>query len=252
MNNHKNKKIYIADDELNIREAIKTFLENEGFLVETFENGDLLFEKFKKEIADLIVLDVMMPGSNGFNICIELRKISTVPIIMLTARDTDLDYATGLSLGSDDYLTKPFSPMSLVMKIKAIFRRIEYDKDENAHKAEVGELNFADISIDLNTKIVKLNNKVLELSPNEYNLLSFLIKNKDKAVSREEILNSVWDFNCEVETRAIDDTIRRLRKKISKSEVTIDTVWGYGFRLLIQQKKNKKEGKINVKEQPKH
>ena len=123
------KKIYIADDESNIRLAIKTFLENAGFLVEDFESGDLLMEAFKKDPSDLVILDVMMSGSNGFVICRELRKLSHVPIIMLTARDSDLDYATGLDLGSDDYIIKPFSPMALVMRVKAIFRRMEYDRE---------------------------------------------------------------------------------------------------------------------------
>ena len=122
------KRIYIADDETNIRLGIKTFLEGAGYIVEDFENGDLLLEAFSKTPADMVVLDVMMPGSNGFVICKKLRETSTVPIIMLTARDSDLDYATGLDLGSDDYLTKPFSPMALTMRIKAIFRRIEYEK----------------------------------------------------------------------------------------------------------------------------
>ena len=127
-----NKKIYIADDETNIRLAIKTFLENAGYEVEDFTTGDLLLERFNENPADLVVLDVMMPGSNGFVICKELRKISRVPIIMLTARDSDLDYATGLDLGSDDYLVKPFSPMALTMRIKAIFRRIEFERQTNA------------------------------------------------------------------------------------------------------------------------
>jgi len=122
------KKIYIADDETNIRVAIKTFLENAGYEVVDFENGDLLLAAFEENPADLVVLDVMMPGSNGFVVCKELRRKSAVPIIMLTARDSDLDYATGLDLGSDDYLIKPFSPMALVLKIKAIFRRMELDR----------------------------------------------------------------------------------------------------------------------------
>ena len=122
------KKIYIADDEANIRLGIKAFLENAGYSVDDFETGDLLMEAFSENPADLVILDVMMPGSNGFIVCKKLRKISHVPIIMLTARDSDLDYATGLDLGSDDYLTKPFSPMALVMRIKAIFRRIEYER----------------------------------------------------------------------------------------------------------------------------
>ena len=122
------KKIYIADDEKNIRSAIKTFLESAGYIVEDFETGDLLLAAFMESSADLIILDVMMPGSNGFVICKEIRKISHVPVIMLTARDSDLDYATGLDLGSDDYLTKPFSPMALTMRVKALFRRMDFDR----------------------------------------------------------------------------------------------------------------------------
>ncbi|MCL2365837.1 MAG: response regulator transcription factor [Oscillospiraceae bacterium] len=122
------KKIYIADDETTIRLAIKTFLENAGYTVEDFETGDLLLAAFNEQPADLVILDVMMPGSNGFVVCKALRKVSHVPIIMLTARDSDLDYATGLDLGSDDYLVKPFSPMALTMRIKAIFRRIEFER----------------------------------------------------------------------------------------------------------------------------
>ena len=133
------KKIYIADDETTIRLAIKTFLENAGYTVEDFETGDLLLAAFAESPADLVVLDVMMPGSNGFVVCKELRKQSHVPIIMLTARDSDLDYATGLDLGSDDYLVKPFSPMALTMRIKAIFRRIEFERQAHVGNGEPHE-----------------------------------------------------------------------------------------------------------------
>ena len=125
------KKIYIADDEYTIRMAIKQFLEKAGFDVEDFETGDDLLVAFEDNPSDLVVLDVMMPGSNGFVVCRELRSKSTVPIIMLTARDSDLDYATGLDLGSDDYLIKPFSPMALVKRVEAIFRRIEFEREKN-------------------------------------------------------------------------------------------------------------------------
>jgi DNA-binding response OmpR family regulator len=134
----KPKKIYIADDENSIRAAIKTFLENAGYIVEDFENGDLLLQAFAKNEADLVILDVMMPGSNGFVICKELRKISNVPIFMLTARDSDLDYATGLDIGSDDYLTKPFSPMALVMRVKALFRRLDFERQSYERDAVAG------------------------------------------------------------------------------------------------------------------
>ena len=133
------KKIYIADDEANIRAAIKTFLENAGYAIEDFETGDLLLEAFAENPADLVVLDVMMPGSNGFVVCKELRRTSRVPIIMLTARDSDLDYATGLELGSDDYLVKPFSPMALTMRVKAIFRRMEFERQAHTENGEADE-----------------------------------------------------------------------------------------------------------------
>lgn len=125
------KTIYIADDDDNIRLAIKAFLEKEDFKVEDFSTGDHLLERFNEEPSDFVILDVMMTGSNGFTILKALRAQSIVPIIMLTARDSDLDYATGLDLGSDDYFTKPFSPMELVMRVKAIFRRIEFEKQKN-------------------------------------------------------------------------------------------------------------------------
>ena len=228
------KKIYIADDEENIREAIKTFLQSDGYEVTAFENGDLLLESFRKEPADLVILDVMMPGSNGFAVCSEIRKNSIVPIIMLTARDSDLDYATGLSLGSDDYFTKPFSAMSLVMRVKAIFRRIEFEKQNSVHADDFCELIFGDITIDTKGKTAKTAGEELQLTPNEYNLLKYLIERNNQAVSRDELLESIWGYNTEIETRATDDTVRRLRKKLELSNVAIEAVWGFGFRLKVR------------------
>lgn len=231
--NEKSKRIYIADDETNIREGIKTFLENDGYVVSAFETGDALLAAFKLKSCDLIILDVMMPGSNGFTTCKELRTISTVPIIMLTARDSDLDYATGLSLGSDDYFTKPFSAMSLVMRVKAIFRRIEFDKANIVETNEIENLSLGNIIVNQNTKKVTCCDQQIDLTPNEFSLLSYLLKNNDKAVSRDELLENLWGINIEVETRVADDTVRRLRKKLVKSNVSVDTVWGFGFRLKV-------------------
>ena len=224
------KLIYIADDEDNIRNLVKTFLINDGYDVKDFPNGDLLLEEFNKKEADLVILDIMMPGSDGFEICTKLRKKSIVPIIMLTARDSDIDYITGLTLGSDDYFTKPFSPMSLVMRVKAIFRRIDF---ENNQRIDTCELRFGDITINQNNKIVTYNGNNIDLTPNEYNLLTYLFEHKERAVSRDELLNKVWGYNSEVETRAADDTVKRLRKKISCTNVLIETVWGFGFRLKV-------------------
>jgi DNA-binding response OmpR family regulator len=225
-----NELIYIADDETNIRDVVKSFLESEGYRVAAFEDGDQLLAAFQEEPCDLIILDIMMPGSSGFEVCREIRNKSTVPIIMLTARDSDLDYATGINLGSDDYFTKPFSAMSLVMRVKAILRRIEYER-AGSSKASDSILVYSDIEINLQSKQVMLAGKLVELTPNEFSLLSYLLENSDRAVSREELLNNIWGYTCEVETRAADDTVRRLRKKLTDGKAVIETVWGFGFRL---------------------
>lgn len=221
------KLIYIADDESNIRNLIKGFLNKEGYTVEDFRNGEELLERYRKKEADLVILDVMMPGRDGFSITEELRAISKVPIILLTARDSDSDLALGITIGSDDYITKPFSPMTLTMKVKALFRRIEMENE----KPEDEVLKFLDLEIDTGKKSVKLNDEIINLAPNEYNLLRYMVENKDRAVSREELLEKVWGFSEIVETRVTDDTLKRLRKKLKDSEVVIETVWGYGYRL---------------------
>ncbi|MGO0904686.1 response regulator transcription factor [Clostridioides difficile] len=226
--------IYIADDEDNIRNLVKTFLKNEGHNVLDFKNGDELLEQFNKKECDLVILDIMMPGLSGFEVCTKLREKSTVPIIMLTARDTDIDYITGITLGSDDYFTKPFSPMSLVMRVKSIFRRIEFEKKQNYGKGNDFldmELKFGDVTINKKSKMVTSKNINIDLTPNEYNLLTYLFENRDRAVSRDELLNKIWGYDIEVETRAADDTVKRLRKKILKTNILIETVWGFGFRL---------------------
>lgn len=223
------KTIYVADDESNIRNLVQTFLEREGYIVKSFPDGESLLRFFSSTPADLIILDVMMPGRDGFLICSDIRKMSKVPIIMLTARDSDADYISGLSLGSDDYFTKPFSPMKLVTKVKAIFRRTDSDKEASS-EAE-GILSYEDITIMTKTKIVQVHGIDLQLTPNEYALLTYLVMNKDRAVSRTELLDRIWGYETEVETRVADDTVKRLRKKLFTSNVEVKTVWGYGFRL---------------------
>ena len=224
------KLIYIADDEMNIRKLVKTFLINDGYSVVDFESGDLLLEAFHKKPCDLVILDVMMPGTDGFEVCTMIRQKSIVPIIMLTARDSDMDYITGITLGSDDYFTKPFSPMALVMRVKAIFRRIDFEKNQ---KQEIGSerLQFGNILINTSNKTISQDSQPIDLTPNEYNLLTYLFENQTRAVSREELLDKVWGYESDIETRAADDTVKRLRKKLSTTNVLIETVWGFGFRL---------------------
>lgn len=227
-----NKKIYVADDEKNIRELIQSFL-NEEFDVSLFENGDELLSAFEKEPADLVILDVMMPGTDGFSICSTLRKRSDVPIILLTARDTDADYVTGFTLGCDDYFTKPFSPVKLTMRVKAILKRLsKEDREKNP-----SELRFGDLLLQPMQKSAYCNDAELKLTNTEYSLLSYLIEHQDKAVSRDELLHTVWGYDNYVETRVTDDTVKRLRKKILSlnSNVQIETVWGFGFKLSLKE-----------------
>lgn len=227
-----NKKIYVADDEKNIRELIQSFL-NEEFDVSLFENGDELLSAFEKEPADLVILDVMMPGTDGFSICSALRKRSDVPIILLTARDTDADYVTGFTLGCDDYFTKPFSPVKLTMRVKAILKRLsKEDREKNP-----SELRFGDLLLQPMQKSAYCNDAELKLTNTEYSLLSYLIEHQDKAVSRDELLHTVWGYDNYVETRVTDDTVKRLRKKLLSlnSNVQIETVWGFGFKLSLKE-----------------
>lgn len=228
------KRVYVADDDGNIRQIIRTFLESDGCEVEDFPTGDLLLERFLESECDLVILDVMMPGSSGFEVCTELRKSSTVPIIMLTARDSETDYAMGLGLGSDDYITKPFSAMSLVMRVRAIFRRIDFESQKHAlSQNPSGALRVGGLTLDEPGRHILRNGTALALSPTEYELLKYLMLHAEQAVSREELLNQVWGFGSAVETRATDDTVRRLRQKLDGGGVVIEAVWGYGFRLKV-------------------
>jgi DNA-binding response OmpR family regulator len=232
----KEKLIYIADDEPHIRDLIKSFLEKDDYAVEAFENGDDLFKAFTMKKCDLVMLDIMMPGTDGLTVCTKIRQMSDVPIIILTARDSDADYVAGITLGSDDYFTKPVSPMQLVMRVRAIFRRIEMDK-----KVPVTEiLHFSDIEINLASKTVvyKKSGEEIQLTPNEFNLLVYLMENQNRAISRDELLDKIWGFAADIETRVADDTVKRLRKKLAQTDLIIDTVWGFGFRLKEKEKEN--------------
>ena len=226
------KRIYVADDDDNIRQVVKTFLSSDGYAVEDFPTGDLLLERFRQEPCELAILDVMMPGSDGFTVCTELRRLSTVPIIMLTARDSENDYAMGLGLGSDDYITKPFSAMALLMRVRAIFRRVDFESQKHAAPAQQAA-QIGRLTLDEDRRRILSDGKPLALTPTEYEVLKYLMLHADQAVSREELLNTVWGYETAVETRATDDTVRRLRRKLDGCGVSIESVWGFGFRLEV-------------------
>ncbi len=222
--------IYIADDERYIRDLIEKFLVEAGHEVRVFEDGEGLLEAFYRKEPDLVILDVMMPGIDGFTVCSKIRKISIVPILLLTARDTDADYITGFTSGCDDYFTKPFSPVKLTMRVNAIIKREAKDLSDVNSK----ELIFEDILINQGMKSCIINQRPVKLTNTEFELMSYLLIHKDRAVSREELLSSVWGYDAEVETRVTDDTIKRIRKKLKECEssVSIETIWGYGFKLI--------------------
>ena len=224
------KRIYAADDEANIREILEVFLKEAGFEVTVFETGDELLREFATLPSDMVILDIMMPGSDGITICKELRKISSVPIIILTAKETEADYMIGITSGGDDYLIKPFSPSMLVMRIKALFRRIDM---EHAGEAEKEERAYGDLLYSASRHAVFCGEEDLGLTELELAFLRFLLQHPEQSVSRETLLDAVWGFDRETETRVTDETVRRIRKKLRRagSRVTVVTVWGYGYRL---------------------
>ncbi|MDF2879937.1 MAG: DNA-binding response regulator [Clostridiaceae bacterium] len=222
------KLIYIADDEINIQQLIMMFLKKEGYEVQCFSNGLDLLKAFKERPSDMLLLDVMMPDMDGLTICTEIRKYSNVPIIIISAKDGEADKIAGLMLGSDDYMTKPFSPVELVLRVKSIFRRMQFEKTSD--KIE-NNLKISDITINFDVRNVSCNGVDIKLTPMEFNLFVYLVEHKNKGVSRDELLNKVWGFESEADTRATDDMIKRIRKKLSiaDSKVKIDTLWGFGF-----------------------
>ena len=232
------KKIYLADDEKNIRDLMTMFLKNEGYDVVGLEDGDSLYERFDTEPSDMIILDFMMNGTDGLSLCSMIREKHNVPIIIVSARDSELDRITGITMGSDDYLAKPFSPMELVASVTSIFRRIELE-----HNMSVPDNNsslvYGDLEIDTYNKRVSKNGKFIDLTPTELSFMSYMIHNKEKAVSRDELLKNVWQYDFDADSRATDDLVKRLRKKLTEnsSNVLIKSVWGHGFRLELEDKK---------------
>jgi DNA-binding response OmpR family regulator len=226
------KTVYIADDEENIRNLMQLFLTNGGYDVKTFSNGDELLKEFMRKPSDLVILDVMMPGTDGMSVCNQIRKISAAFIIIVSARDSELDRITGITLGSDDYLTKPFSPMELVARANALFRRQELSQTPGT----VEQYSFGNFLLNTSSRIAEVKGRTLDLTPTEYELMLYLLKNSERAVSREELLKNVWKFEFDVDTRAADDVLKRLRRKLEAAGANfkIESVWGFGFRLAVE------------------
>jgi DNA-binding response OmpR family regulator len=215
-------KILLVEDEENIASFVKMELEYEGYKVEVCDDGVKGLELSMENEYDLILLDLMLPKLNGLEVCRRLRKVKNTPIIMLTARDDVMDKVTGFQTGADDYVSKPFAIEELLARIEALLRRV------NANKPVLNKLEFNDISIDMDARIVMQDGEEINLTTKEYELLVELMKNKNKVLSRESLLENIWGYDYEAETNVVDVYIRHLRSKL-KNDGYIQTVRGIGY-----------------------
>ena len=222
------ERIFLVDDEQHIIDLVRLYLEQEGFRVESAGEGQEALDRILAQPPDLVVLDLMLPGLNGREICRRVRARSDLPIIMLTARDDDADKIVGLELGADDYLTKPFNPRELVARIRAILRRSVQKGDA---RVDERPLVIGNLRILPNQYRVQLGGEDVRLRRLEFDLLHALARHPGMVFSRDQLLNAVWDYEISGETRTVDVHIAHLRQKLAGMEARIETVWGVGYRL---------------------
>jgi len=222
--------IFLVDDEASIVSLAKMYLERDGFRVISAEDGLKALETVIRQQPALLVLDVMLPGADGFEVCKRLRAAgNSIPIIMLTARDEDIDKILGLELGADDYLTKPFNPRELVARVKALLRRVERKPGEDSAPVRLGGLE-----IDVTRHIATLDNLPLNLRTQEFDLLLTLAKQPGRAFTREQLLEQAWGFEYFGQTRTVDVHIAQLRNKLGARAAMIETVTGVGYRISAE------------------
>ena len=221
-------KILVVDDESRMRKLVRDFLEKKGFSVLEAGDGVEAMELFYKEkdIA-LIILDIMMPKMDGWQVCREVRQSSKVPIIMLTARSDERDELQGFELGVDEYISKPFSPRILVARVEAVLRRSNV-------AADAAVKDIGGIQIDKNAHIVKVDGETIDLSFKEFELLTYFVENEGIALSREKILNSVWNYDYYGDARTIDTHVKKLRSKLGDKGNYIKTIWGMGYKFEVE------------------
>jgi DNA-binding response OmpR family regulator len=220
------KHIFVVDDEKNIRDVLQKYMENEGYKVTLFPDGRNVYEEMQRLKPDLLIIDIMMPHVDGLELCKQIRRASDLPIIFVSARDGEFDRILGLELGGDDYLTKPFSPRELMVRIKNIFKRME--------KTSVQPIiDIRDVTIDQEKRYIEKGGQEIKLTTKEYELFVFLARHKGKPFTREELLEMIWGYEYVGDSRLIDDLVKRVRKKLEMhhSTVVLSTIWGYGYRL---------------------
>lgn len=221
--------ILVVEDEDSIRKFVKINLDRAGFVVKEAATGEEAIEIARREHIDIVLLDIMLPGMDGYEVCKILSKeFPHLGIIMLTAKSQDIDKIMGLEYGTDDYMTKPFNPMELVLRVKSLARRMEVDEDE-----EESVLIYKPFRIDVYSRKFYKDNIELEVTPTEYSIAKLFIENPGKAFKRDEILNLVWGYDFVGDSKIVDVNIRRLRSKLeedSSNPYYIETVWGVGYR----------------------
>lgn len=226
-----NSKILIVDDEKNIVELIRLYLEKEGFKTVCAYDGDEAMSLFRQHNPSMVLLDIMLPGMDGWQVCKEIRKSSETPIIMLTAKSDTFDKVLGLELGADDYITKPFEAKELLARVKAVLRRSE--TQESTSKKEVV---YEKISINIENYELRLNDEQVDAPPKEIELLYFLASNPNRVYTREQLLEEVWGFDYFGDSRTVDVHIKRLREKLEGIEANwqLKTVWGVGYKFELK------------------
>ena len=218
-----NNKILVVDDESRIRKIIRDFLVREGYVVCEAEDGEAALDIFcSNNDIDLIIMDVMMPKMDGWQLCKEVRKLSKVPILMLTAKSEEQDELKGFELGVDEYISKPFSPKILTARVNALLRRTTGDNEEI--------LDIAGITVNKIAHTVTIDGKEIDLSFKEFELLTYFMENRGIALSREKILNNVWNYDYYGDARTIDTHIKKLRSKMGEKGKFISTIWGMGYK----------------------
>jgi len=223
-------KVLVIDDDVNICELIRLYMEKEGFEVLTIYNGIKAIESFKTFAPNIVILDIMLPGADGWQVCREIRQISNIPIIMLSAKGETFDKVLGLELGADDYIVKPFEPKELVARVKAVLRRYEH------RELDVKEVVYPNLVINKSNYTLKVNGNYLDIPPKELELLYFLASNPNKVFTRDQLLEQVWGFDFYGDSRTVDVHIKRLREKIEGENQNwqLKTVWGVGYKFEVK------------------
>lgn len=220
--------ILVVDDEQRIIDLAKMYLEQDGYRVMSATDGVNALNKILDDKPSLVVLDLMLPGMDGLEVCRRVRAESDVPIIMLTARSDDIDKIVGLELGADDYLTKPFNPRELVARVKAILRRTDR---KSTREDAPSQIEIGNLIIDAQRRSVEISGQLVDLRMKEFDLLQTLAENPGMVFSREKLLDVVWGYDFAGETRTVDVHIAHLRHKLNGMNATIETVWGVGYKL---------------------